>query len=311
MAKTVKQRVEEHRERLKQSGMVHLSLVVPAGEAAFIREMARIARESGKRGSGQNAGKQPARNRLTAAQMHLAERWAARSGLKLRLSRPGLSISEVLARNIAYEIVAAGWPIGANLGTEADLLRRYEVGRGVLREAIGLLRAQTIVVMRRGPGGGLVVAEPSLESGSVPAGIVLSSRRFSVEQLRITRRALELHILERCFDGFDDAGHAILKQHLLFESELDATASGLDLQQFHLVLARITGDPSLELFLDVLLRMTRLHSRYYRARKSERLLVVNEIRQAHATIARALFGGNRERGIRAMNKYLDALAHWA
>lgn len=310
MARTVRQRVEEHRERLKQSGMVHLSLVVPAGEAVFFREMARVARERGQH-ERVPPGKKTARRGLSEAQLHLAERWAARSGLKLRLNRPGLSISEVLARNIAYEIAVAGWPVGANLGTEQALQQRYEVGRDVLRDAIRLLRAQTIVETRRGPSGGLIVAEPSLESGSVPAGIVLSSRQFAVGQLRDTRRALELHILERCFDRFDDTAHAILKQHLLLESELDETASGFDLQQFHMLLARITGDPSLELFLDILLRMTRLHSRYYRARKAERLQVVNDIRQAHAAIARALFSGNRESGAMALGRYLEALGHWA
>lgn len=310
MTKTVRQRVEEHRDRLKQSGMVNLSLVVPAGEAAFFREMARVARE---RGQHRNVppGKKITRSGLSEDQLHLAERWAARSGHKLRLHRPGLSISEVLARNIAYEIVVAGWPVGANLGTEQQLLERYEVSRGVLHDAIRLLRAQTIVTMRRGPSGGLIVTEPSLESGSVPAGIVLSSRQFSIEQLRDTREMLELHILDHCFDRFDATAHAALKAHLLFETELDETASGLDLQQFHLLLARLAGNPALALFLDILLRMTRQHSRYYRSRKGERLRVVDEIRQAHAAIARALFSGNRNGGAKALSRYMASLARWA
>jgi DNA-binding FadR family transcriptional regulator len=303
--------MEEHRARLRDSGMVQLSLVVPATEATFVREIARIARESGQRKRGQPSGARPQRQRLSAADLQLAERWAARSGHKLRLDRPGLNLSEVLARTIAFEIVAAGWPVGANLGTEAELLRRYEVRRSVLREAIRLLHAQTIAVMRRGPKGGLIVAEPSLESGSVPAGIVLSSRRLSAAQRLLTRRTLELHILDRCFEGLDDEGRAALKQHLLFESALTESASGLDLQQFHLLLARLTGDPSLELFLDVLLRMTRQQSRYYRVPAKERMPVVEAIRRAHAAIARALFDGNRQRAIRALDAYLTSLGQWA
>jgi DNA-binding FadR family transcriptional regulator len=310
MAKTVSERVGEHRQRLRENGMVHLSLVVPADEADFFREMARLVRERKQHGSTYRAGKKIERTRLTAAQLQLAERWATRSGLKLRLSRPGLSFSEVLARNIAHEMAIAGWPIGANFGTEQDLLQRYEVSRGVLREAIRLLEALTVAVMRRGPSGGLIVAQPSLESGSVPSGVFLSSRRLSLDDLLAARRLLEPYILGCCFDRFDESSQQLLKQHLLFESQLDETASGPDLQHFHILLARITGNPSMELFMDILLRMTRFYSRYYREGKSERQKVVSVVRQAHAAIARALFAGDRERGLRALNDYLEHHADW-
>jgi DNA-binding FadR family transcriptional regulator len=286
--------------------MVHLSLVVPAAEAAFFRELARLTREPANRDKAAPVSTQSTRSRLTKPQLQLAERWAARSGAKLRLDRPGLSISEVLARQIAYEIIAAGWPVGANLGTEQQLQERYEVSRGVLRAAIRVLRAQTIVAMRRGPAGGLIVAEPSLESGIVPAGLVLSSRHLTVDHMHETRRVLELHILNRCFDRFDEAAHAALKAHLLFETGLGETASSHDWQQFHFLLARLTGNPSLELFLEILLGMTRLQGSYYSARRRERVQVANELRQLHATIARALFSGDRERGVKALSRYLDA-----
>lgn len=290
--------------------MVHLSLVVPAEDAAFFKEMARLVRERGQQDTAPAPRKRAARNGLTAAQMQLAERWAARSGYKLRLSRPGLSFSDVLARNIAHEITMTGWPVGANLGTEQELMARYEVGRRVMREAIRQLKAQTIVVMRRGRAGGLIVAEPSLESGSVPAGIVLSARRLTAEQIATTRRVLELHILERCFARMGEETQELLKEHLLFESALDESATGQDLQQFHRLLAEITGDPSLELFLDILLRMTRFQSRYYRASRAERLRVIDEVRQAHTNIARALMSDNRRRGFDVLNGYLDRLARW-
>lgn len=78
-----------------------------------------------------------------------------------------------IAHRIFAPPSAAGWPVGANLDTEQALLHRYEVSRSVLREAIRLLEAMTVAVMRRGPSGGLIVAQPSLESGSVPSSILL------------------------------------------------------------------------------------------------------------------------------------------
>lgn len=178
----------------------------------------------------------------------------------------------MLARNIAHEITVARWPLGAEiLGTEPQLIARYGVSRSVLREAIRLLESQSIAAMRRGTRGGLIVTEPTVDSAAYPVGVLLESRRFEREQMLKTRRALEMHILDRCCEGFDGAAREALARCLVVESSLDDGASGHDLQAFLMTLAKLTGDPSLELFLDVLLRKARFESPYYRARKSERL----------------------------------------
>ncbi|MCM2459306.1 FadR family transcriptional regulator [Pseudomonas sp. CG7] len=290
--------------------MVYLSLVVPAGEAAFFREMANLTRHAAGSALADARGKPPRLGALTANELRLAERWATRSGLKLRLTRPGLRLSEVLARNIAHEIAVARWPLGANLGTEPQLMQRYGVSRGVLREAIRLLESQSIAAMRRGASGGLIVTEPTVDSAAYPAGVFLESRRFDGEQMLKTRRALELHILGRCFERFDEAARQTLTQCLIFESSLDESASGLDLQTFHMTLAKLAGDPSLELFLDILLRKARFESRYYRARKSERIDIVKGVVQIHAAIARGMISGNREKAVRALDDWVEIAAQW-
>jgi len=40
------------------------------------------------------------------------------------------------ARRIEDDIIAAHWPVGQVLGSEAQLMERYDVSRAVLREAI-------------------------------------------------------------------------------------------------------------------------------------------------------------------------------
>jgi DNA-binding FadR family transcriptional regulator len=86
---------------------------------------------------------------------------------------------EQTARQIFREVAAAGWQVGALLGSEAELMRRYDVSRAVLREAVRVLEHHQIARMRRGPGGGLFVVEPGIEA--VTDAIALQVDRLGIE----------------------------------------------------------------------------------------------------------------------------------
>jgi hypothetical protein len=188
MAKPVAIRVAEHRRRQHAQGLLSVTVVVPKGDARFFREIVATARQKHRGRAAPNQGGTTTPRTLTAAQLKMAERWAARSGLKLRLTRPGLTLADVLARNVAHELVREGWPIGRSLGSERELRERYGVGRNVLREAVRQLEAQSIVRLKSGAQGGLYVTEPTLESAAYLAGVYLEYRKVSRGQLQEARR---------------------------------------------------------------------------------------------------------------------------
>ena len=64
---------------------------------------------------------------------------------------------------------------GEVLGSEAELLERYQVSRAVFREAVRLVEHQQVARTRRGPGGGLVITEPTV--GAVTDAVVLYLHR--------------------------------------------------------------------------------------------------------------------------------------
>src|ERR1700744_6667184 len=70
-----------------------------------------------------------------------------------------------VANGIVEDVMALGWPVGQVLGSEAELLERYRVSRAVFREAVRLVEHQQVAHTRRGPGGGLVVTEPTVAAG--------------------------------------------------------------------------------------------------------------------------------------------------
>ena len=56
--------------------------------------------------------------------------------------------SAAIVAEIEQEIVEQGWPIGASIGHEAQLMERFDVSRSVLREAIRTLESSGVVTVR-------------------------------------------------------------------------------------------------------------------------------------------------------------------
>jgi DNA-binding FadR family transcriptional regulator len=73
--------------------------------------------------------------------------------------------------NLAHEAVAAvemhllqrGWPVGKALGGLPEVQKDLGLGRPACREAVIILEARGLLDVRRGPGGGLFVAAPTVE----------------------------------------------------------------------------------------------------------------------------------------------------
>ncbi|HEX9066793.1 MAG TPA: GntR family transcriptional regulator [Streptosporangiaceae bacterium] len=131
-----------------------------------------------------------------------------------------------IADQIVGDVMALGWPVGSVLGSEADLLARYGVSRSVFREAVRLVENQQVARTRRGPGGGLVITEPTV--GGVIGAVVLYLCRVRASRAELAgarsvlehvtsgsgARELFLTVLDRvvtmCADGTGDLGAEVL-----------------------------------------------------------------------------------------------------
>lgn len=69
-------------------------------------------------------------------------------------------VAAEIARRLMREAAERGLEPGDHLGAESELIERYGVARGSLREAFRLLEAQGAVELRRGAGGGAIMARP-------------------------------------------------------------------------------------------------------------------------------------------------------
>jgi DNA-binding FadR family transcriptional regulator len=95
--------------------------------------------------------------------------------------------SAQIADALMSRIINSGLKPGDLLGTEAELVAEHEVSRPTLRESLRMLEAQGVVRLRPGPGGGVAVGQPTVDTlahalsvflylQGVPFGTVLKAR---------------------------------------------------------------------------------------------------------------------------------------
>ena len=218
-------------------------------------------------------------------------------------ARPGVSPKSKRAAKVAgrivEDVIAMGWPVGSILGSEADLLDRYQVSRAVFREAVRLVEHQQVARTRRGPGGGLVVTEPSVDA--VIDAVVLYLYRVEARLDELFEARI---VLEEISSG--------LAPGRLDEQDLDRLRSFADDAQaqlrpdpraLHALVASLSRNPALELFVDVLNRVAMLYSSGW---QDFGPAVRADTAHAHARIAEAIMSGNADTAQHRMRRHLEA-----
>ncbi|CAN5757440.1 FCD domain-containing protein [soil metagenome] len=208
----------------------------------------------------------------------------------------------LIARQIEAEIIRREWPIGESLGSEQSLQQQYDVSRSVLREAIRLVEHHQVARMRRGPGGGLFVTVPDAAPATRAVVIYLEYLGTTIDELLAARRLLEPLASGLAADHIDEPGIDRLRAIL----STDRPRPGVD--DFHVVLGDLTGNPVLALFIDVL---TRLTARYAAGSELPSAPEVDEaIRQMtvdHGAIVEAVTAGDSARAKTLTEQHLQTV----
>src|ERR1700729_2654879 len=176
------------------------------------------------------------------------------------LARPGADENAKLAAKVAdliiEDVMALGWPVGEVLGSETELVERYQVSRAVFREAIRLVEHQQVARTRRGPGGGLVITEPTV--GAVIDAVVLYLHRVDarLDEIFEARIILEEIACPLASERTDENDLAALRR---FVGEVPVERDG-DPRELHALVAVISRNAGLELFVDVFNRVSQLYS---------------------------------------------------
>jgi DNA-binding FadR family transcriptional regulator len=209
---------------------------------------------------------------------------------------PESKLAAGVARRILTDVVDRGWPVGEVLGSQAELIERYGVSRAVFREAVRLVENQQVATMRRGPGGGLVVTEPTVDAIIDAAVLYLHRANTRLTEVFEARIVLEVIAAELATERLTEEDAAELRT--LEETEVR------NHRALHARLAALTRNPALELFVDILNRVAFLYFRGGAGSLGQDTLSAS--REAHARIVSAVLDHEPDSAARRMRRHLEA-----
>lgn len=215
-------------------------------------------------------------------------------------------VASRVAREIVRGIVDLDLDPGDPLEPEAQMLERYGVSRGSLREALRILETQGLISIKPGPGGGPSFAPVS--SGDFGR---MATLFFQVMGVRLGDVLEARLVLEPVMAGLaavrrDPAEHAALQANVAEHDEGLPDAEWLRVtQDFHALVCGMSGNPLLNLLALALKDI-------YTDRVSGFVFGVEKrayVREVHGGIAGAILAGDAATAERLMREHMDALAH--
>jgi DNA-binding FadR family transcriptional regulator len=223
----------------------------------------------------------------------------------------GEKLAAHVARQIEATIIERGWPIGTVLGSESELRERYGVSRSILREAVRLTEHHQVTRMRRGPGGGLVVVAPDASPAMHALVIYLEYVGLSLTDLGQARLLLEPMASAAAARLVGEEEVSRLRRHLDEEVER-RDEPGLHMaDRLHVMLGEMSGNPVLELFIDVLTRLT-ADQAYSTRRLTKAEITQGKVisHERHEEIVGAIIAGDADRAAAETAAHLETTARW-
>jgi GntR family transcriptional repressor for pyruvate dehydrogenase complex len=160
--------------------------------------------------------------------------------------------SEQVADLIQDKILGDNLEIGTSFPSEKNLAQEFQVSRSVIREALRILEVSGLVTIKKGPTGGIFVADVYHKPITNSINNLITSGRVTIDHLFDVRLLIEPHIaMEAALHAKDED---IKRLQNLFEDFSLHLDDPLHLKKnnlkFHLLLAKASGNPVLSLLLE-------------------------------------------------------------
>lgn len=166
------------------------------------------------------------------------------------------SKAEHVAQQLLERIIAAKLKPGSSFATEAELLSQFNVSRPTLRESLKLLESQGLLDRRPGPGGGIIVREPSTDLLAHGLSVFLRMHEVPFATVLKAREVIEPALAYEAAVNGTDEDFAELEASIVRMKALDAQrdqeAFLEENRVFHSIIARASGNKVLEVFWETI-----------------------------------------------------------
>jgi DNA-binding FadR family transcriptional regulator len=214
-----------------------------------------------------------------------------------------------IARRIEADVIRRGWPVGQSLGSEQALQQSYLASRSVLREAVRLVEHHRVARMRRGPNGGLLICEPDAAPATHAIIIYLEYLGTTIGDLLDARLLLEPVAASLAAERIDEAGIERLRA-VLHDEQHRTPARSAARGEFHAALAEQSKNPVLQLFIDILMRLTERYAEESRADSRDAFQAIDRTRREHSEIVTAVTAGDSARAKTLSERHAESVTAW-
>ncbi len=162
------------------------------------------------------------------------------------------SKAEHVAQQLLERIIAARLQAGSSFATETELLSQFNVSRPTLRESLKILELQGVLERRPGPGGGIIVKEPSIDTLAYGLSVFLRMHEVPFITVLKARELIEPALaFEAAVNGSDadfSELEASIERMKMLDAQSDQEAFLKENRFFHGIIARAGGNHVLEIF---------------------------------------------------------------
>jgi DNA-binding FadR family transcriptional regulator len=228
-----------------------------------------------------------------------------------QLQQPRLA--DVIAGVLRTRIVEGQLADGSRLPKQDDLLREFRVSRPSLREALRILEAEGLLVVKRGNVGGSVVRAPAASSAAYTFGLVLQSQHALVGDLAEAIRNVEPVAAALCARREDRQTAVIPRLSAAQQATEEAVGDGVHFtrasRQFHEAFVQACGNTTLIVMLGTLEAMWSQQERQWAQRAQTKgsypsAEAQGEVIAAHRALLRAIEAGRDEHAARLVQTHL-------
>jgi DNA-binding FadR family transcriptional regulator len=219
------------------------------------------------------------------------------------------SKAEHVAQQLLERIIAAKLKPGSSFATEAELLSQFNVSRPTLRESLKLLESQGVLELRPGPGGGIIVREPSTDLLAHGLSVYLRLHEVPFSTVIKSREVIEPALAYEAAVNGSEEDFAELETSIARMKALDAQSDQEAFLEenrvFHSVIARASGNKVLEIFWETISILA--HGEHHGIRYS----VGNQahVIKAHQRILDACRRHDGKAAAAAMETHVSGLEH--